>query len=206
MRLCRNIGKESYDLKLGEAVGAVIVRRDNGKAVPLAAAGDGRWANGMLCEGAGNVSAHAVLRAIGMIARKLSMVEGKLAHLSRPLKDEPDTFSDLPLLKIEQEVYDEHGANPDGYLCHDLEIYVSHEPCVMCSMAILHSRFGRVIFGQRMPATGGLCSERGSEQTLPSEGLGHGLFWRKELNWSLLAWQWVSREPQCELVGSMTQV
>lgn len=66
-----------------------------------------------------------------------------------------------------------------GYLCLDLEIYSTHEPCVMCSMAIVHSRFGRAVFRHRMSRTGGLCADG---------GLGHGLFWRKELNWTLLAW------------------
>jgi len=53
----------------------------------------------------------------------------------------------------------------------------------MCAMAIVHSRFGRLVFGKRMPATGGICADG---------ELGHGLFWRKELNWTLLAWQWES--------------
>ncbi|KUJ08543.1 cytidine deaminase-like protein [Mollisia scopiformis] len=91
-----------------------------------------------------------------------------------------DIFQDHPILSIEKKHFDPDG-NQNGYLCHDLEIYCTHEPCVMCSMAIVHSRFGRVVFENRMKKTGGMCADG---------ELGHGLAWRKELNWTLLAWQW----------------
>lgn len=51
----------------------------------------------------------------------------------------------------------------------------------MCSMAMIHSRFTRVVFERRMHNTGALTAEG---------LLGYGLFWRKELNWTMLAWQW----------------
>lgn len=206
--VCKQVGQEAHRSNTGEATGAVIVCRDNGKALPLAAAGDGRWIDQEIREGAGNVSAHAVLRAIGMVAQKLSRVEGKLAHLSNlTANEDSDIFFDRPLSKTERDIYDRHESSPDGYLCHGLEIYISHEPCVMCSMAILHSRFGRVVFGQRMPETGGLCSEGGFDQvSCRNLGLGHGLFWRKELNWSLLAWHWASGELQSDYVKASTQV
>ncbi|KAE8449214.1 hypothetical protein EG329_008381 [Mollisiaceae sp. DMI_Dod_QoI] len=97
-----------------------------------------------------------------------------------PCQEDSDIFQDQPLLGIEKEHFDPDG-NQNGYLCHDLEIYCTHEPCVMCSMAIVHSRFGRVVFQRRMNKTGGLCADG---------DLGHGLAWRKELNWTLLGWQW----------------
>lgn len=93
---------------------------------------------------------------------------------------------------------------PNGYLCLNLEVYVTHEPCVMCSMALVHSRVGRVVFGGcagdvamgalRAEATEGRREGRqhehglleGTESRLPK----YGLFWREDLNWRFNAWEW----------------
>lgn len=168
---------------LGAPIGAVIVARTGQNARVVAVAGDGRW-KGQRGDSVGNVMAHATLRAIGMVARKLKAAKGMenlkpTAMISH--SDKPNAYLDYPLFPEEQAAFEDVNVSRNGYLCHDLEIYLTHEPCVMCSMALLHSRFGRVVFGQRMPETGGLCSDEQSP--------GYGLFWRKELNWCLLAWQ-----------------
>ncbi|KAE8416884.1 hypothetical protein BDV36DRAFT_258617 [Aspergillus pseudocaelatus] len=47
-----------------------------------------------------------------------------------------------------------------GYLCTDLDVYLTHEPCICCSMGLLLSRFRAVIFPrQGRMITGGLASE-----------------------------------------------
>jgi tRNA-specific adenosine deaminase 3 len=179
MNLAAEVARQSKAAGFGEAVGVVIVERVDGVARPVAVAADARWLD-WPNDGAGNVTAHAALRAIDMVAQQV-----RRSHEAGEDQDKEATTGDVgilrgkPRLPIEQE---HHRAltNKAGYLCHDLEIYCTHEPCVMCSMAIVHSRFGQVIFEHRM-RTGGLCADG---------DLGHGLFWRKELNWQLLAWQW----------------
>lgn len=196
MALAQRAADAAQTAGVGEAVGAVIVRRDEGGvAHALAVAGDARWAGGGAGVAVGNVMAHAVLRAVGMVAAKLRRAEGGSGDPEESAEaQERGVFLDSPLQEpllgpLEQEVFDDDNAAPDGYLCHNLEIYVTHEPCVMCAMALLHSRFGRVVVGKRMPRTGALCGEEG--------GLGHGLGWRKELNWSLLAWEVEGGEGGC---------
>lgn len=229
MALARRVGTEVHVMALGEAFGAVIVDRTAGvEPIVLVVAGDGRWSGCGRDEkggrGNGNVMAHAVMRAIGMVARKrrevaVSVVREGLgtaksgkrsAELPDDDDDDDDVFVDRPICDLEESYFMQSPIAPYGYLCLDLEIYVSHEPCVMCSMAINHSRFGRVVFGKRMPRSGGLTSEltvppeanpaEGVEEEGVSNdgrcehGLGYGLFWRPGLNWKLLAWEWVGED------------
>ena len=42
----------------------------------------------------------------------------------------------------------------ENYRLPDCEIFVTLEPCLMCSGAIMHARLARVVFGARDPKTG----------------------------------------------------
>lgn len=153
----------------------------------------------------GNVMSHAVMRAIGMVGRKRLRVASQpissaaakaesnfaAAGLEHDEEARDAFFLDLPINPLEQQYFDKDNLKPDGYLCLKLEIFLTHEPCIMCSMALVHSRVGRVIFKHRMPKTGGLTAETVSNDTGPV-GLGYGLCWRKELNWQFMCWEYAA--------------
>lgn len=194
MSLAKIVGKELSEAMMGEPVGAVVVDRTClGASSVVVVAGDARWVG---CEWSndnpsGNVMAHAVMRAIGLVARKRRDLLGENSQeISEP--EGSGCFMDTPLTTTEAEAYKKKTLAPGGYLCLGLELYVTHEPCVMCTMAILHSRFERVVFRERLPRTGGVSAERNNpvnDDASNSQGLGYGLFWRPDLNWKLLAWQ-----------------
>ncbi|KAM0713874.1 hypothetical protein Q7P37_010836 [Cladosporium fusiforme] len=194
--------------------GCVIVERVDDKTNVIAAAGDARFkpmpnaadvadeaVPGHACNG--NPMCHAVMRAIGMVGRKRLRVASQpnsrtankgekalaAAGLARDEKSRDAFFLDLPVNDLEQSYFKRDNLKPDGYLCLRLEVFLTHEPCVMCSMALVHSRVGRVIFKHRMPKTGGLTAEVTSNDTGPV-GLGYGLCWRKELNWQFMCWEY----------------
>ncbi|KAI9792971.1 MAG: tRNA-specific adenosine deaminase subunit tad3 [Peltula sp. TS41687] len=238
MALAQAVALEAQAQGDGEPIGAVIVDRNRSGSGAVVVAGDARWyrrrrrqwrENGEF-QGKGNVAAHAVMRAIALVARRRreqqqqQQAEAEADEGLRAPQVENDgagagaqessVFLDTPLIPLEREVYPNNHStvDPKGYLCVGLEIYVTHEPCVMCSMALLHSRFDRVVFGQRMPLTGGLCadispsssssppsSKEGDDDTIiPLQGeergddgqQRYGLFWRPELNWRFFAWRW----------------
>ncbi|KAF2711087.1 cytidine deaminase-like protein [Pleomassaria siparia CBS 279.74] len=198
LALAREAGRQISDLQLGENIGCVIVDKTKGVSNIIAVAGDCRWRSPVGAttpqQGQGNVMAHAVERAIAMVAKKrLRVANANPDLLDRPL------FCDSPFTDLEKRFFAMDNLEPHGYLCVDLDIFITHEPCVMCSMAILHSRFRRCVFGRRVPLTGGLAADeavkKGDGSIGAGNGLGHGIFWRpSELNWKFLAWDWVDED------------
>jgi tRNA-specific adenosine deaminase 3 len=188
MALAHRVAVQAKDSGTGEAMGAVIVQRDASGSQLVGLAGDARWhQESSRIDGIGNPLSHCVLRAISMVAQKLVRHERSVVGLPVETPNlSYDVFDDGPLTAIEKECFKQDHPNKDGYLCHGLELYVTHEPCVQCSMAILHSRMGKTVFCQHMARTGGISSDDRPE----GGGRGLGLFWRRELNWSLLVWEW----------------
>jgi len=103
-----------------------------------------------------------------------------------------------------------------GYLCTDLDVYLSHEPCLCCSMGMLLSRFRSVIFPRRgRLASGGLSSEPAvgpvaneADRAVESSTVDgqdergyYGLHWRKELNWRALGFEFVEDGDEVKSAG-----
>ena len=188
MALAQEAAGQVSDRGDGEAIGAVVVDRSvsaHGSLVVVA--GDARWCNpftgvattttttttmttainGTSDPSKGNAINHAAMRAIGMVARRR---RDRLDHLPRKSSsprhhghDDPGRgtglYLDRPITPFEEAAFAEDVLAPKGYLCVSLEIYMTHEPCIMCSMAMLHSRFERVVVGHPMRRTGGLMAE-----------------------------------------------
>ena len=205
MSLAEKCAQTVLEKNIGINTGCVVVEKKGDSSQVVAVAGDGRW-HGRPCSGAGNVTAHAVMRAIGMVAKKRLRIaekegdsEGKesssansgvMENDSNPATPVPAIFDDNPLTELEEQFFSQDNIAPHGYLCAGLDIYITHEPCVMCSMAILHSRFERCVFGKRMLLTGALTADS-QPSNMPQKGLEHGLFWLpSELNWKLLCWEY----------------
>ncbi|KAH7117627.1 hypothetical protein B0J11DRAFT_536358 [Dendryphion nanum] len=203
LALAEKAASQMAALGFGESVGCVVVNNAGGRREVIAAAADCRWRSptgeSEIPHGPGNVMAHAVERAVAMVAKKRLRAAGKNPNfLDRQL------FCDSPLTELEKQYFELDNVPSAGYLCVELDIYLTHEPCVMCSMAILHSRFKRCVFGRRMPQTGGMTADAGHGNLCPDNNLpkgpGHGIFWRpSELNWKLLAWEWEAEMANDEL-------
>ena len=52
--------------------------------------------------------------------------------------------------------YSEHFGVAGRYLCCDCDVVLTHEPCVMCAMALVHSRVRVVAFREVDSDFGGL--------------------------------------------------
>ena len=187
MDVAITVGQSAMAQGMGKSIGAVIVDRSAKKdGEVIAAAGDARWHGTQAGSDLqpGQPMAHAVMRAIGMVARKRRS-KGSDMHSKQISFESKQSAIDFPVTKLEHEYCALTDLGQGGYLCLDFEIYITHEPCIMCSMALLHSRFGRVVFGTQMPSTGGLTVD-------VAKGTGYGLSWLPSLNWKMLAWQYAT--------------
>ncbi|CAL1712777.1 unnamed protein product [Somion occarium] len=82
----------------------------------------------------------------------------------------PPLDNDSPSSNLTGVKEPEERRNGSHYLLTSLTVFLSHEPCIMCSMALLHSRVKEIIYITPMKKTGG-C---GSIACIPKlEGVNH---------------------------------
>lgn len=88
---------------------------------------------------------HAVMVCIDLVARG----QGGGAHNFDPFPacqfTAPDSASNSASLIQANASSPEQKGQP--YICTGYDLYVTREPCIMCAMALLHSRIGRVFYG-----------------------------------------------------------
>mmetsp|Transcript_7637 Transcript_7637/g.11564 ORF Transcript_7637/g.11564 Transcript_7637/m.11564 type:complete len:329 (-) Transcript_7637:42-1028(-) len=99
---------------------------------------------------------HAVMRCIQLVS------ERDLKQWPQATKSHGNPKSDIKEVRgIKRDIDGKAKIHDKPYLCTGYDAYITHEPCVMCSMALLHSRIGRVFWSLRNPYMdlGGLGSD-----------------------------------------------
>lgn len=213
MKLAQFVGQQCKQAGVGRKVGAVVI--DPAKHEVIAAAGDARWwvpenqksGRDAATRGEGRPEHHSLMRVIAQVAmkevrrRRGDEHQAMISASTFSLNGDPIGFiesiyanaperqeigsADLSWLPHSQTM-----PRSDTYLCSGLDLYLTHEPCISCAMAMIHSRFRACIFAASMPETGSLSAD------VADNGLGYGLFWRSELNWRVMVFQHREDNPQ----------
>ncbi|RHY28569.1 hypothetical protein DYB32_005875 [Aphanomyces invadans] len=83
-----------------------------------------------------------------------------VASASIPPTPSKNPLNQHAVMRVLDAIAAKHAAQgpSNAYLCTGHDVFVAIEPCVMCAMALVHSRVGRVIYLQPNPTSGALGS------------------------------------------------
>lgn len=81
--------------------------------------------------------------------------------IRHPIMEAIDQIAQNEVNRRAQKGQDDKAKN--NYLCLNYNVYVSHEPCVMCSMALIHSRISQLVYKGQSPLTGGIDKSSGDK-------------------------------------------
>ncbi|RLN90040.1 hypothetical protein BBJ28_00013802 [Nothophytophthora sp. Chile5] len=97
---------------------------------------------------------HPIMEAVDAVAaRDRSRDEAVASHKKH--KSMGSTDGEQELKELEQDAVT---TAEESYLCTGYDVYLDREPCVMCAMALVHSRVRRVVFDRLNPTDGALLS------------------------------------------------
>ncbi len=104
---------------------------------------------------------HAVMEAIATLAERHRETEARALKESQGEQGVSELMkedSNKTVPECEKEEIGSTEKKDGSYLCTGLDMYLSHEPCLMCSMALVHARIRKVFFCTETPGSGGLVS------------------------------------------------
>ncbi|KAH8104815.1 hypothetical protein BXZ70DRAFT_998726 [Cristinia sonorae] len=98
---------------------------------------------------------HAVLNLIRIVADYRASVGAISETPPVDLSSDPVPSPPVPISSVSSPEPASSSRNGSHYLLTSLTLFTTHEPCIMCSMALLHSRVKEVFYLIPMEKTGG---------------------------------------------------
>lgn len=106
----------------------------------------------------------------------------------------PNAVRQIADLRANQHSNSSTTVNGQDYLLTGLSLFITHEPCVYCAMALVHSRVKRVFFLYPSPGTGGFCGVRNDGQPIchgMQDGGPFAIHEQSGLNHKYEVWRWI---------------